>query len=104
LAPHQSAFPGGKLSTQSRTGETVEAIAIEKGCTASQLALAWALAQGDDIIPIPGTKRRTYLEQNAAAVDIRLTAKELKRIEKVAPHGAASGSRYPEEMMRSVNL
>jgi diketogulonate reductase-like aldo/keto reductase len=85
LAPHQSALPGEKLSTQSRIGET-------------------ALAQGDDIIPIPGTKRRTYLEQNAAAVDIRLTAKELKRIEKVAPHGAASGSRYPEEMMRSVNL
>jgi len=97
-------FQGENFRRNLELVRRVEAIAIEKGCTASQLALAWALAQGDDIIPIPGTKRRTYLEQNAAAVDIRLTVKELKRIEKVAPHGAASGSRYPEEMMRSVNL
>jgi aryl-alcohol dehydrogenase-like predicted oxidoreductase len=97
-------FQGENFRRNLELVRRVEAIAIEKGCTASQLALAWALAQGDDIIPIPGTKRRTYLEQNAAAVDIRLTVKELKRIEKVAPHGAARGSRYPEEMMRSVNL
>jgi aryl-alcohol dehydrogenase-like predicted oxidoreductase len=82
----------------------VEAIARERGCTASQLALAWVLAQGDDIIPIPGTKRRSYLEQNAAATEIRLTPEELKRIEEVAPRGAASGGRYPEEMMGLVNL
>jgi aryl-alcohol dehydrogenase-like predicted oxidoreductase len=82
----------------------VEEIAKEKRCTASQLALAWVLAQGEDVIPIPGTKRRSYLEQNAAAVDIRLTPKELQRIEEVAPRGAASGRRYAEEMMTVVNL
>jgi aryl-alcohol dehydrogenase-like predicted oxidoreductase len=82
----------------------VEEIAKKKRCTASQLALTWVLAQGEDVIPIPGTKRRSYLEQNAAAVDIRLTPKELQRIEEVAPRGAASGLRYAEEMMTVVNL
>jgi aryl-alcohol dehydrogenase-like predicted oxidoreductase len=82
----------------------VEEIAKEKGCTASQLALAWVLAQGEDVIPIPGTKRRSYLEQNAAAVSIRLRPEELQRIEEVAPRGAASGLRYAEEMMTVVNL
>jgi aryl-alcohol dehydrogenase-like predicted oxidoreductase len=62
------------------------------------------LAEGDDVIPIPGTKRCSYLEQNAAAADITLTAKELRRIEEVAPRGIASGLRYPQEMMRLVNL
>jgi aryl-alcohol dehydrogenase-like predicted oxidoreductase len=62
------------------------------------------LAQGDDIIPIPGTKRRSYLEQNTAAVDITLTPEELRRIEEVAPRGVASGLRYAEEMMKLVNL
>jgi aryl-alcohol dehydrogenase-like predicted oxidoreductase len=82
----------------------VKRIAEEKGCTPAQLALAWVLAQGDDVIPIPGTKRRSYLEQNAAAVNLTLTLKDLRRIEEVAPRGAAKGSRYPEEMMRFVNL
>jgi aryl-alcohol dehydrogenase-like predicted oxidoreductase len=62
------------------------------------------MAQGDDIVPIPGTKRQKYLEENAAAVHIRLSADDLARIEKVAPHGAAAGERYPEEGMRRVNL
>lgn len=62
------------------------------------------LAQGDDIIPIPGTKRRSYLEQNTAAVDITLTPEELRRIEEVAPRGVAGGLRYAEEMMKLVNL
>jgi len=77
----------------------VETIAKEKGCTAGQLALAWVLAQGEDIIPIPGTKRRTYLEENAAAAEITLTTADLQRIDAVSPRGAAAGLRYPEEMM-----
>ena len=71
------------------------------GCTAGQLALAWVLAQGDDIVPIPGTKRRSYLEQNAAAVDVELTADELEQVG--AAIGAPAGVRYDEAGMRSVN-
>jgi aryl-alcohol dehydrogenase-like predicted oxidoreductase len=78
----------------------VEAIAAEKGATPSQLALAWVLAQGDDVVPIPGTKRRTYLEQNAAAAEIELTADDLHRLDDVFPEGAA-GDRYPD--MSTVN-
>ncbi len=81
----------------------VEEIAKEKGCTASQLALAWVLAQGDDIVPIPGTKRRQYLDENAGALEVRLTAEDLRRINDVFPSGVASGQRYPEGMMASVN-
>ena len=81
----------------------VEAIAREKKCTASQLALAWLLAQGNDIIPIPGTKRRKYLEENVAALQVKLTPEDLRRIDEVAPHGAAAGGRYPESMMAMVN-
>ena len=80
----------------------IEAIAREKGCTASQLALAWVLAQGDDLVPIPGTKRRSYLDENVAAADVRLTAEDLARIDEVAPKGVAAGLRYPAEMMGSV--
>jgi aryl-alcohol dehydrogenase-like predicted oxidoreductase len=78
-------------------------LAREKNCTPSQLALAWLLAQGNDIIAIPGTKRIKYLEENAGALDVKLTADDLKRIEEVAPKGAASGLRYPEAMMSLVN-
>jgi aryl-alcohol dehydrogenase-like predicted oxidoreductase len=81
----------------------IEAIATEKRCKASQLALAWVLAQGDFIVPIPGTKRRTYLEENLGALDVSLSAADLARINEVAPHGAAAGLRYPEAMMQSVN-
>ncbi len=81
----------------------VEAIAKEKKCTPSQLALAWLLAQGEDIIPIPGTKRRQYLEENAGALQVTLTVEDLRRIDEVAPHGVASGARYPEHMMNLVN-
>lgn len=80
----------------------VEAIAKEKGCTPGQLALAWLLAQGQDILPIPGTKRRKYLEENAGALNVKLTRSDLKRIDEVASHGAASGSRYPEQLMAMV--
>src|SRR5450755_582636 len=81
----------------------VEEIAIVKGCKPSQLALAWVLAQGDDIVPIPGTKRRKYLEENVAAMEVRLTAEDLRRIDAVAPKGVASGPRYPEALMGSIN-
>lgn len=81
----------------------VELLAREKNCTPSQLALAWLLAQGRDIVPIPGTKRRKYLEENVGALSVRLTPDDLKRIEEVAPKGIASGLRYPEAMMNLVN-
>jgi aryl-alcohol dehydrogenase-like predicted oxidoreductase len=81
----------------------VEAIAKEKKCTPSQLSLAWLLARGEDIIPIPGTKRRQYLDENAGALHVTLTLEDLRRMDEVAPHGAASGARYPEQMMNLVN-
>jgi aryl-alcohol dehydrogenase-like predicted oxidoreductase len=82
-----------------RVGE----IASEKGCTQGQLALAWLLAQGVDIVPIPGTKRRKYLEENAGAAKVTLTAEDLRRIDEVAPHGVAAGQRYPEHIMALLN-
>ena len=81
----------------------IEAMAREKGCTPSQLALAWVLAQGEDIVPIFGTKRRDYLEENLAALDVELTADDLQRINEIAPRGAVAGPRYPETMMQLVN-
>lgn len=69
----------------------------------AQLALAWVLAQGEDIIPIPGTKRSKYLDENVAALDLKLTPDDLRRIEEIAPRGAAAGPRYPEAMMRLLN-
>ena len=81
----------------------VEEIAREKGCKPSQLALAWVLAQGEDIVPIPGTKHRKYLEENGAAVDITLTQQDLRRLRDIFPYGVASGQRYPEHMMALVN-
>lgn len=80
----------------------VESIAKGKKCTPGQLALAWLLAQGGDIIPIPGTKRRKYLEENAGALDVKLSAEELRHICEAAPCGAAAGLRYPEQAMKSV--
>jgi aryl-alcohol dehydrogenase-like predicted oxidoreductase len=81
----------------------VEELAKEKHCTAGQLALAWLLTRGKDIIPIPGTKRRKYLEENVAALNVKLSAEDLRRLEEVAPKGAAAGQRYPEQMMHLVN-
>jgi aryl-alcohol dehydrogenase-like predicted oxidoreductase len=81
----------------------VEQLAKEKRCTPGQLALAWLLAQGEDIIPIPGTKRRKYLEENVGALNVTLTPDDLRRIEEVAPKGVAVGQRYPESMMQLVN-
>jgi aryl-alcohol dehydrogenase-like predicted oxidoreductase len=81
----------------------IESLAREKACTPAQLALAWVLAQGDDIVPIPGTKRRAYLEENVAAVDVTLTAAEVGELDAIAPKGVAAGERYPERVMRLVN-
>ncbi|MGZ3158503.1 MAG: aldo/keto reductase [Burkholderiaceae bacterium] len=81
----------------------IEAIANDKGCTPSQLALAWVLSQGDDIVPIPGTKHRKYLEMNVAAVDMQLTQQDLDRIDQVMPQGAAAGTRYAAPQMAALN-
>ena len=81
----------------------VEEIAREKRCTPAQLALAWVLAQGGDIVPIPGTKRRKYLQENVGALDVDLTSKNLERIDNVAPKDAFAGSRYPEAMMKLLS-
>jgi aryl-alcohol dehydrogenase-like predicted oxidoreductase len=81
----------------------VEEIARRKQCTASQLALAWVLAQGDDIVPIPGTKQRKYLEENVRALEVELTPADLEEIDEAAPKGAAAGPRYVESGMRTVN-
>jgi aryl-alcohol dehydrogenase-like predicted oxidoreductase len=83
--------------------KNVEAIASEKGCTPSQLALAWVLAQGDFLFPIPGTKKVKYLEENVAATDILLSSKELQKLNDAFPVNAAAGLRYPEAMMKTVN-
>jgi aryl-alcohol dehydrogenase-like predicted oxidoreductase len=83
--------------------EKIRAIAARKGCTPAQLALAWVLAQGDDIVPIPGTKRRQYLEENVGALDVRLTPEELTEIGSLIPPGAAAGSRYSEPGLRAIN-
>ncbi len=97
-------FQGENFQRNLELVRRVEEIAQKKGCTPAQLALAWVLSQGEDVIPIPGTKRRSYLDQNAAAIDVTLTGEELRRIEDVAPRGVASGLRYAEEMMTLVNL
>ncbi|MGA8216434.1 MAG: aldo/keto reductase [Candidatus Sulfotelmatobacter sp.] len=81
----------------------VEALAKQKGCKPSQLALAWVLAQDRNIVPIPGTKRHKYLEENVAAIDVKLTKEDLRSIEEIFPTGAAAGDRYPEHMMKIVN-
>ncbi|MBD0385122.1 MAG: aldo/keto reductase [Nostoc sp. C3-bin3] len=94
-------FQGENFYKNLQLVEQVKAIATEKGVTSSQLALAWLLAQGEDIVPIPGTKRRTYLEENVAAIEINLTEQELNRLEAVAPKNVAAGERYPD--MSTVN-
>lgn len=95
-------FQGDNFEKNIQLVQKIEEIAQRKQCTAAQLALAWVLAQGDHIFPIPGTKRIKYLEENISALDIRLTNEDLKEIESVFPKNAASGMRYPENMMSSV--
>jgi aryl-alcohol dehydrogenase-like predicted oxidoreductase len=99
---HGPRFTGENLEANLKLAAKVAQIAEEKGITPAQLALAWVLAQGGDIVPIPGTKRRTYLEQNAGAVDVQLTVEDLQRIEAELP--AVAGERYDEAGMAAVNL
>jgi len=82
----------------------VEAVAAAHKATPAQVALAWVLAQGEDIVPIPGTKRRSYLEQNAAAVELRLSAAEIAQLAQAFPPGAAAGTRYPEKQLASLGI
>ena len=96
-------FQGENFQRNLDLVQRVSEIAREKYCSPAQLALAWVLAQGDDIVPIPGTKRRSYLQENVGALDVYLTSEDLSRIDEVAPKGAFSGSRYPESMMKMVN-
>jgi len=81
----------------------IETMAREKGCTPAQLALAWLLAQGEDIVPIPGTKKRARLEENLGAVDVRITAEDRARIDHILPPGAAAGTRYAAPQMQALN-
>lgn len=96
-------FQGENLRRNLEIVSRVEAMAKRKKCTPAQLALAWLLAQGDDIVPIPGTKRRVYLEENIQAVEVSLTATELKEIDQHLPVGMTAGDRYPAEAMKAVN-
>ncbi|HEX8289289.1 MAG TPA: aldo/keto reductase [Pyrinomonadaceae bacterium] len=100
---HSPRFQGENFDKNLQLVRKIEEIAKEKGVTTSQLALAWVLAQGNDIVPIPGTKRRKYLEQNAESAEIILSQEELAAIEDVFPKDAAAGLRYPEAMMKTVN-
>jgi aryl-alcohol dehydrogenase-like predicted oxidoreductase len=81
----------------------LEEMTREKGCTPAQLALAWVLAQGEDVVPIPGTKRRQYLEENVGALEVEMTPEDLERLDELAPQGAAAGARYAEAGMATVN-
>jgi aryl-alcohol dehydrogenase-like predicted oxidoreductase len=95
-------FQGENFDKNLELVKKIEEMAKAKGCTASQLSLAWVLAQGDFIFPIPGTKRVRYLEENIGAVNIKLDQKDLEKIEAIAPKNVAAGTRYPEAMMKSV--
>lgn len=97
-------FEGENFKRNLELVQRVSAIAREKKCTSAQLALAWVLAQGEDIVPIPGTKHRKYLWENIGALDVCLTSEDLARLDEVAPHGAAAGMRYSEAAMQMVNL
>jgi len=99
---YQPRFQGENFAKNLELVDAVRAMAEEKGITAGQLALAWVHAQGDDVFPIPGTKRRTYLEENVAAVDVSLGEDDLQRLDEILPPGAAAGDRYPD--MRWVRV
>jgi aryl-alcohol dehydrogenase-like predicted oxidoreductase len=97
-------FQGENFQKNLGLVERIGQMAKEKSCTPAQLALAWVLAQGDDVVPIPGTTRRKNLDENLAALDIRLTPADLARIEELAPRGVAAGDRYTAEMMKRVGV
>jgi aryl-alcohol dehydrogenase-like predicted oxidoreductase len=97
-------FQGENFDKNLALLERVETFARGKGCTPAQLALAWVLAQGEDIVPIPGTKRRKYLDENLGALEISLSAEEVYRIGEALPAGATAGTRYVEQHMKALNL
>ncbi|SFU42115.1 aldo/keto reductase [Pontibacter akesuensis] len=101
---HSPRFQGENFQKNLDLVKKIEELAAQKGCQPSQLALAWLLAQGEDIVPIPGTKRRKYLEENVRALDVTLTQEELQQINDIAPKGVAAGDRYQEEQMKAVNV
>jgi aryl-alcohol dehydrogenase-like predicted oxidoreductase len=96
-------FQGENFRKNLQLVDEINAIAADKRCAPSQLALAWVLAQGDDVVPIPGTKRRNFLEENIGALNVRLTRADLERIDRVLPIGVAAGERYVPQGMRAVN-
>jgi aryl-alcohol dehydrogenase-like predicted oxidoreductase len=100
---HAPRFQGENFQRNLEPVRRIEEMAAEKHCTPAQLALAWVIAQGEDVVPIPGTKRRKYLEENVAALDVEITAADLRRIDEIAPKGVAAGTRYPEAGMAAVN-
>lgn len=100
---HSPRFQGENFAKNLDLVKQVEEMAKEKHCTASQLALAWVMAQGEDVVPIPGTKKLRYLEENIAAAKIDLSPADMKKLDDVAPHGSAAGMRYPEATMARVN-
>ena len=100
---HSPRFQGENFNRNLELVGRIQQLAKEKGCTAAQLVLAWVMAQGEDIVPIPGTKRRGYLEANVAALDVSLSDEDRARIDELAPQGAASGLRYPQTMMASLS-
>jgi aryl-alcohol dehydrogenase-like predicted oxidoreductase len=95
-------FQGENFQKNLRLVDHIRAVAAQKQCTAGQLALAWVMAQGDDVVPIPGTKRRKYLEENAGALGVRLTPQELRHIDEILPRGSAAGTRYSEAAMKML--
>jgi aryl-alcohol dehydrogenase-like predicted oxidoreductase len=97
-------FQGENFAKNIALVREVEAMAKEKGCTTAQLALAWVLAQGEDIVPIPGTKHVRYLDENIGALEVKLSGEDLKRLDEILPPGAAAGPRYHERGMETVNL
>ncbi|MBC3540220.1 aldo/keto reductase [Rufibacter sediminis] len=101
---HSPRFEGENFQKNLDLVKKIEEMAGKKGCSASQLALAWLLAQGEDIAPIPGTKRRKYLEENVGALQVSLSQEELAEIEEIAPKGVAAGQRYAAPQMGSLNL
>ena len=101
---HSPRFQGENFQKNMELLRRIEELAGEKGCSPGQLALAWVLARGDYIVPIFGTKRRDYLEENIAALEVEFSVEDLEEIEKIAPRGVAAGTRYPEAMMGLVNI
>jgi aryl-alcohol dehydrogenase-like predicted oxidoreductase len=100
---HSPRFQGENFPRNLELARRIADMALAKGCTAAQLALAWVLTQGEDVVPIPGTKHRKYLEENAVSLMVHLTARDLAQIEEASPRGAATGPRYPESGMAAVN-